>query len=290
MAYQRSSLHRLYDPEIEQRPMRVADLMSGSGTNVVKTMEHQQKLATERGRSPYEVVVIFTDNKGSKAQQIAEEFSLPWECDDIADFYVGRGHPNKRDLSLRPAYFERVVRKLEPYRPDIVVLGGFMSIVTEPLLSTWLGINVHPADLSIVENGRRKYTGDNAVRDQILAGEKELCSSTHLVRPQVDYGEVLLISKSLPVDLEQAAVELASEGVLNMDVDPRTFNLEFLRDPRNKRIAKWIADKHQGRLKEMGDWVILPRTVEMVADGRFALGEKGVYLDGVPIPAGCRLA
>ncbi|MBI3413438.1 MAG: hypothetical protein HY051_05165 [Candidatus Aenigmarchaeota archaeon] len=58
MAYQRSQLHKLYDPGIEQRPMRVADLMSGSGTNVVKTIEHQKGLAEERGKAPYEVVVI----------------------------------------------------------------------------------------------------------------------------------------------------------------------------------------------------------------------------------------
>ena len=269
--------------------MRVADLMSGSGTNVVKTLEHQQALASRRGKSPYEVVVIFTDNKGSKAQQIANKFSLPWECDDIGDFYAERGHQNKRDLTLRPEYFERVVRKLEPYKPDLVVLGGFMSIVTEPFLSTWSGVNVHPADLSIVENGKRKYTGDNAVRDQILAGEKELRSSTHLVRPHVDYGEVLMVSRGLAVDLEQAAMELASEGMLNIDVDPRTFNLDFLRNPDNKKIAKWIADKHQDWLKSVGDWVVLPQTVEWMADGRFAFGEGGVYLDGVPIPAGYRL-
>lgn len=282
-------MKKLYDPETEQRPMRVADLMSGSGTNVVKTIEHQQKLAKERGKPPYEVVVIFTDNKGSKAQQIAEKFSLPWECEDILDFYAERGHANKRDLGLRPAYFERVLRKLEPYKPDVVVLGGFMSIVSEPLLSTWLGINVHPADLSVVENGKRKYTSDNAVRDQILAGERELRSSTHLMRERTDYGEVLLVSRGLAVDLERAAIELANAGELNVDVDPRTFDLDFLCNPNNRKIAKAFADRHQDWLKEKGDWVILPKTVEWIADGRFALGENGVYFDGLWVPQGYRL-
>ncbi|MBI1971670.1 MAG: formyl transferase [Candidatus Aenigmarchaeota archaeon] len=287
MAYQRSGLHRLYDQT--ERPMRAVGMMSGSGTNVIKTIERQRKLAEERGKAPYEVVMIFTDNKGSNAQRIAEDFSLPWECDDIMDFYAERGHVNKRDLSLRPAYFERVIRKLEPYRPDVVVLGGFMSVVTEPLLSAWLGVNVHPADLSVVDNGKRKYTGDNAVRDQILAGEKELRSSTHLVRPHVDYGEILLVSAPLPTDLERAAIELANAGELNIDLDPGKFDLEFLRKPGNRKIARMFADRHQGWLKAAGDWVILPQTVEWMADGRFALGKGGVYLDSVPIPAGYRL-
>ncbi|MBI2085427.1 MAG: formyl transferase [Candidatus Aenigmarchaeota archaeon] len=289
MVYARAELKKLYDPEILQRPMRVVELMSGSGTNVVKTLEHQNALAAARGKSPYEVVAIFTDNKGSKAEQIAAKFSLPFECEDMEDFYREYGHPNKRDLSLRTQYFERVVRRLEQYKPDTIVLGGFMSIVTEPLLSAWLGINVHPADLSIIENERRKYTGDKAVRDQILDGEPELRSSTHIVRHDVDYGEVLMVSGSVPVDLEKAAMKLADEGLLNIDLDPRTFDLEFLRDPKNRRVSKMIADKHQDWLKEKGDWVILPQTVEWIADGRFAMGRKGIYVDSLWVPNGYRL-
>ena len=98
-----------------------------------------------------------------------------------------------------------------------------------------------------------------------------------------------MVSNGLSIDLEQAAMELASEGVLNIDVDPRTFDLEFLKNPQNKRIAKMVADKHQDRLKAVGDWVILPQTVEWMADGRFALGENGVYVDGVYVPKGYRL-
>ncbi len=286
MAYASAELKRLYEPVL-QRPMRVADLMSSSGTNVIKTIEHQLSLVTTRGKSPYEVVVIFTDNKGSKARQIADKFSLPWECDDIEDFYREKGSINKRDLGLRPAYFERVVRRLEQYKPDVIVLGGFMSIVTEPLLSAWLGVNVHPADLSIVDNGRRKYTGDNAVRDQILAGEQELRSSTHIVRRNVDYGEVLMVSGGLAVDVERAAEELCIEGKLNLS--ERTVTLDYLRKPQHRETAKTVAARHQDWLKEKGDWVILPQTVEMIANGRFALGEKGVYVDGLWAPNGYRL-
>ena len=48
-----------------------------------------------------------------------------------------------------------------------------------------------------------------------------------------------------------------------------------------------VADEHQERLKEAGDWKIFPRTIEMIARGRFALGDKNrVYVDGRPVPNG----
>jgi phosphoribosylglycinamide formyltransferase-1 len=50
-----------------------------------------------------------------------------------------------------------------------------------------------------------------------------------------------------------------------------------------------VVDDHQERLKAVGDWHIFPRTIEMIARGRFALDEKNrVYVDGHPAPAGYR--
>ncbi len=50
-----------------------------------------------------------------------------------------------------------------------------------------------------------------------------------------------------------------------------------------------VVKGHQERLKEVGDWKIFPRTVEMIALGRFALdAENRVYVDGRPAPDGYR--
>jgi hypothetical protein len=60
----------------------------------------------------------------------------------------------------------------------------------------------------------------------------------------------------------------------------------LLRD--RKRLIQ-VAEEHQQRLKEVGDWRIFPRTVEMIARGRFALDEfNRVYVDGLPVPEGFR--
>jgi len=256
----------LYSPRPD-RPMRVAGFMSGSGTNLVKILEKQDELARTPGGCPYEIVVVFTDNPGGNAARIASSYGLPLIREDIQAFYRSRGHATRRDLSLRPAYDRCVLDALAPYRIDAIVLAGYMSVVTEPLLNAFAGriVNVHPADLRILEGGRRKYTGDYAVRDAILAGESVLRATTHIVRAEVDGGEILMVSAPVPVELP--------DGVR---ADPPAW-------PEERDLWNRIAGEHQERLKRVGDWKILPKTLEWLARGRYAVDEKGrVYLDGEP--------
>ena len=266
----------IFNPDIG-RPMRVACFMSGSGTNTRKIIERSLEADAR-----YEVALIFTDvrddrldksgEKRCRALDIAEEYGIPYECIDILDFFRSRGHRTKRDLSLRPLYDEGVARLIEPYGIDVIALAGYMSIITKPLLDRYPGriVNVHPADLSIMEDGKRKYVGLHAVRDAILSGERYLYSTTHVVREKVDYGEILVRSKPVPVILP--------EGV----------SLEDLR--RNKELLRRVVRENQTRLKERGDWVIYPLTLQMIAEGRIALnGRGGVYIDGVYMPHGLRL-
>lgn len=256
----------LYSP-MPGRPMRVAGFMSGSGTNLVKILERQADLDRTPERSPYEVVVVFTDNPSSNAARIAESYGLPLVVEDILAFYRSRGHKTKKDLSVRPRFDRRVLERLRPYDVDAIVLAGYMSVVTEPLLEAFSGriVNVHPADLRILEQGRRKYTGDYAVRDAILAGEGALRATTHIVREEIDGGEILMVSAPLPVEFP--------EGV-------RPNSPPW---PREKELWNRIAREHQERLKRTGDWEILPKTLEWLARGRYSLDEEGrVYLDEEP--------
>lgn len=262
----RAVITALYSP-VPGRSMRVAAFMSGSGTNLVKILEHQERLAVQAGLPAYEIAVIVTDNPSSNASSIAKTHGVPLIELDIKAFYRAHGRDSKRDLSLRPAFDQLIVERLAPFEPDAAVLAGYMSIVTYPLLETFPGriINVHPADLRITEGGRRKYTGDRAVADAILAGESFLRASTHIVREQVDCGEVLMVSDPLPVEL------------------PQGISREELAHPGNRALLVRIVSEHQDRLKRIGDWIILPKTLELMAQGRYALDGSGtVFLDGVP--------
>ncbi|MGQ9515251.1 MAG: phosphoribosylglycinamide formyltransferase [Thermoproteota archaeon] len=264
----------IFDPR-EFRTMRIVCMMSGSGTNVIKIIEYQRKLKEELGRSPFEVVAIFSDNRHSNAQALAERFSLPCICRDIMEFYRERGHDTKRDLSLRPEYDKATVDSIEKYDPHAAALCGYMSIVTSPILKKFGDriFNVHPADLSQTDSsGRRRFVGMNAVRDAILAGSKLLYSSTHIVREDVDHGEILMRSKPIEVSL------------------PSGMSLKELSKPENKPILEEIVRSHQERLKEKGDWVIYPLTIRMVSEGRYSIDQKGnIYVDGQLMPFGYRL-
>lgn len=267
---------KIFDPGLQTTPMRVACFLSGSGTNVIKILENQMQSG---GKCPYRVVLIFSDvfdpsNKKCKAHAISKQYELDYEHNDIMDFYRRRGQQTKRDLSLRREYDRVTVEMIEKYDLDLIAFCGYMSIATRPLLERYNDriLNVHPADLSAREAGRRKYTGANAVRDAILAGERKLYSTTHIVRELVDYGEILM--RSQPVDV----------------ILPDGFTVEELRRPENTVLVRQIVVEHQARLKERGDWIIYPRTLGMIGEGRYGLDDQGnVYVDEVLMPNGLRL-
>ena len=266
----------IYTPKNNEK-MRVACFVSGSGTNARKIIERSRK-----SDSRYSVELIFTDVKDDRlyksgkkrcmAKDIAVEYGISYECEDIRDFYKSKGHKTRRDLSLRPEFDGLVLEKTSNYEIDIVALAGYMSVTTEPLLEAFNGrmINVHPADLSIMEGEERKYVGMHAVRDAILSGERELRATTHVVREKVDYGEILIISEPLPVTI------------------PDNTDLKLLE--KEKEILNRIVSQHQNELKEFGDWIIYPLTLQMIAEGRFALnGCENVYFNGKKTECGHKL-
>jgi folate-dependent phosphoribosylglycinamide formyltransferase PurN len=256
---ERINLHDPADGEL-----RVAGFMSGSGTNLRRILEHERDEVDEGG-CPYRVVVIFSDRHGSAATRIGADFDLPVVTRDIGAFYRRRGR-EKRDLSIRPEYDEATVQALQPFGVQAVAYAGYMSIASPVLTSAYLGVNVHPADLSIEREGRRRYVGDHAVRDAIADGARTIASSTHIVENEVDGGRLLMISEPVEVRLPPG-VDLA---------DPAT-------------LSEAEAD-NQERLKRAGDWVIFPLTLHYLAEGRYSVGEHGrLFFDGEPVPHGVRL-
>ena len=102
---------------------------------------------------------------------------------------------------------------------------------------------------------------------RVLAGEKLLRSSVIWTDRGMDTGPLLMVSEAVKIELPEPLETLAAdkEKLLN------------------------VAEEHQQKLKEKGDWVIFPETLEMIARGRFALDEKNrVYVDRQPVPDGYR--
>ncbi len=240
--------------------MRVAAAMSGSGTNIRKLWELEQLLKNE-GKYPFEIVAIITDvldPEECNAKEMSRQFGVDYFASDIEAFYAARGLVRKKvpygeKLGLLQEFYAPIDKFLKENGISCVAYGGYMNLVSEPVLSGYININVHPADLRVLdESGRRKYTGDNAVRKAILAGEKYLYSSTHLINAELDGGPVVLVSPPLEVDL-------------------MGMTLDYVRADRD--FAGRVARHNQNRLKEAGDWVVFPQTVQLVSEGK-------VYIDG----------
>ena len=257
-------------PHYNTTKMRVAQFNSGSGTNGIKII--QRSLEPD---SNFKISLIFSDVKDDrrsrngkkmcKAKDIAEKYSIEYEYQDIRDFYNKRGI-KRTDLSIRPEFDRIVLQKIKEYDLDLIANAGYMSIMTPILLNEYNGriVNVHPADLSLMEGDKRKYVGIHVVEEAILAGETEIRSTTHIVREEVDHGEILIISEPVPIELKSSIPKLIE----------------------NHDLRKKIVTNYQERLKENGDWVIYPLTIQMISKGRFALGSDGVYLDGEYLPKG----
>ena len=252
----------LYDPARSKGPMRVAAFMSGSGSNVLRLLE--------RGSEYYEIVFIFSDRSDgrSRGEAIAHEYGLPYFSHDIRRFHeirgLARSVATKEGMAARRQYDQVAARLVEAFRIDVLALGGYMSFLTLPG-----AVNVHPADLSLLDgSGKRRYVGDNAVFDAIVAGETELRSSTLWTDLGVDSGPLLLVSDPLPVELPLPLAELRRD---------------------RERLIR-VCEEHQERLKEAGDWVIFPLTLELMGQGRLGISQGGVAtLDGAEYPEGVRI-
>lgn len=248
-------------------PMRMVTLMSGSGTNVRRLLERGEKIEREEGRPLFKVAVIFSDRHDSRAAELGRDYDIPVIIHDLGGWLKKRG-VSRKDLKRRQDFDRENLELLKPFQARVAVYGGYMSIASPALIRAFVGINVHPADLSVVrDDGKRRWTGAHAVRDAIAVGERFIHASTHLVTEEVDAGPLFMVSAPLEVELPDR-------------VD--------LSDPERLRE---VADLNQERLKQAGDWQIFPRTIEALARGWFQMDEDGrLYFKGEPIPGGLRVA
>jgi folate-dependent phosphoribosylglycinamide formyltransferase PurN len=261
----------LYTPR-KATPMQVAGFSSGTGSNLTRLFEEQNRLALLRGNPPYRISAVFTDNnnEGNNARKIAGSFGVEFFLEDYKRFCEKQG---STDEKVREEYFRRIGKIMTALlRPiDCIVLAGFMMRIPKtPLLEKYDGrvLNVHPGDFAVrTVDGKVKYTGSHAVRKAILDRALELRSTVHLVTPDVDQGPALVRSPPVQVVLPDGV------ALSNLMEDPV--------------LADKVAEQNQSRLKKVGDLLIYPKALELMADGRFGRDKEGnIYLDGKRIPIG----
>ena len=151
-------------------PARIAVLISGAGSNLQALLD---AIAADPGFGG-DVVVVGADRSGAYGLTRAEEAGIPTVVQRLGD------HAD------RPAWERALRHDLEAYRPDLIVLAGFMKVLSAVLLDGWPGrvINTHPSLLPA-------FRGAHAVRDALDHGVKVTGSTVHLVDELVDHGPIV---------------------------------------------------------------------------------------------------
>ncbi|MGF1739330.1 phosphoribosylglycinamide formyltransferase [Photobacterium satsumensis] len=111
-------------------------------------------------------------------------------------------HLSAADFADRAAFDQAMAERIDRYQPDLVVLAGFMRILSGEFVGRYQGrmINVHPSLLP-------KYTGLNTHQRAIDAGDSEHGTSVHFVTEELDGGPVILQAK-VPIFAGDSADEV----------------------------------------------------------------------------------
>ena len=152
-------------------PLRLGVLGSGKGSNYRAIQQ-----AINAGTLNAKVAIVLSDVENAGILQFASKNGVP------ARFIA----PGKFRTKLEPAIEEQYVRALQDAAVDLVVLAGYMRMIKEPLLQAFPGriINIHPSLLP-------KFTGLEAWRQALEAGEKTAGCTVHYVDSGMDTGEII---------------------------------------------------------------------------------------------------
>ena len=216
---------------------QVTVLASGRGTNLRRLLELGD------AEAPYEINAVISNNANSGALDIAAEFDVTAHCLD------------HRDYSSRIEYDAALLKTVTGFSPDLVVLAGFMRILSAAFVTPMLGrlINIHPSLLP-------KYPGLNPHLLALAAGDSEHGATVHFATEELDagpriiQGRVVLGTRDNAENLPQRVREEVEYKILPVAV-------------------RWFCE---GRLRLDGDRALL--------DGKPLPDGGHQYRDGVPVP------
>jgi folate-dependent phosphoribosylglycinamide formyltransferase PurN len=152
-------------------------------------------------RREMRVVGVVTSDPASSALPETAGSGVPCLVHDIRRFYRDAGAP-LHDLAHRLRYDAGTARTLAALQPDLVVLAGYVHILTAAMLDLLPDriISVHDSDLTLRgPDGAPRYRGLRSTRAALLAGERETRSTVHVVTPEVDMGPPLARSWAFEV-------------------------------------------------------------------------------------------
>lgn len=158
---------------MHKNPFKIAVLVSGSGSNLQVLIDLQDKLGIK-------IVAVISNKACAYALTRASNAG-------INTFVIDKDSQGQR--YSRQAFEEQALSILQSHRPNLVVLAGFMKILTPFFVEgvSMLGvptINLHPSLLPA-------YKGLDTHARVIKAGERHHGCSVHLVNAELDAGKLI---------------------------------------------------------------------------------------------------
>lgn len=173
--------------------LRMAILISGRGSNMEAILE-----AAGRGALEAKAVVVLSNRPEAAGLETARTRGIP-----ALVVARKRGEPHED-------YGARLAGALAPFEPDILVLAGFMVVLSGSILERYRGriMNIHPSLLPA-------FPGAHAHRDALHYGVKVTGCTVHFVDEGVDSGPIIL-QEPVPV-LSSDSEETLSGRVLEAE-------------------------------------------------------------------------
>lgn len=201
---------------------KIVVLISGGGTNLQAIID-----ACTDSNYPAEVVGVVSNK--------ADAYGLTRAQNSDIDT-VTLSH---KDFASREDYDQALIKKIDFFNADLIVLAGFMRILTPNFVQHFQGklINIHPSLLP-------KYQGLNTHQRAIDAGDDVHGVSVHFVTEELDGGPVILQAK-VPVFAGDTSDDLAARV---HEQEHRIYPL----------VVKWFAEQ---RLSMQGDDAVLDDNV-----------------------------
>ena len=206
-------------------PKRIAVLVSGGGTNLQALIDAQTRGEIVNG----EIAAVISSKEGAFALERAAKAGIP-------GYVIAR-----KGFDSNRAMTQALVAKLKELNIDLVVLAGFMVILTEEMVQAYPNaiVNVHPALIpSVCGEG---YYGLHVHEKALEYGVKLSGATVHFVSEECDGGPIIL-QKAVPVE----------EGDT-----PETL---------------------QRRIMEQAEWIILPQAVSLFCQERLHVEGRLVHI------------
>jgi phosphoribosylglycinamide formyltransferase-1 len=174
---------------------RLGILISGRGSNMQAFID-----ACANSNLPAQISVVISNKPDAPGLQLAKDAGITTCCVD------------HRNFDSREAFDQALVDQLHAHNVDLIILAGFMRILTPVFIVPFLGrlLNIHPSLLP-------KYPGLHTHQRALDAGDSEAGVTVHFVTQELDGGPPILQAR-LPILTGDTAATLAHRVMLKEHV------------------------------------------------------------------------